>query len=526
MSKIRGLFFHGKPWFVFLEAWVLIIIILFLILSVVGELPQINIAATFIFLVQIPVGWAALRLKPFSGSFNWKDVLWETSFAAALRIVVGVSVWVMVSLYQAQPYLQLVNSGLLLNLLLHTPCFFPYLLYRLFIKLLCEWQALSQKRLLWMMVNSHLVTVFIIIVLALILVRVTEDSKSIATYYPPGWLAKIVLDFIRSIVPWVGVSVLLILAAIAVFFPPTLLVSYFSSRRFVRRISNLAETMKKVRQGDLSARVMAVGKDEIAQLQDDFNNMTDELQRAQHQLQEERDKVAALLKNQRELAAVVSHELRTPVSVMRISIENNLNKLSESLPVQYIENLQILHHEALTLQNLVEDLFTLSQLDERRLGLACAWIDAAKSIEQIVLSHKKSAWENKRIDLSASVQPDLPSVWADERRLEQVLTNLVQNSLRHTPVGGVIVLQAEPLEGFLAISVSDSGEGILPEDLPHIWERYYRGGKGGEAGRTGIGLSLVKELVEAMGGIVGVESRPKEGSRFWIRLKTNVSTPE
>jgi signal transduction histidine kinase len=526
MKSILEILFHGKPWRVLLETWVLTVLILVLILSVVRELPQINIPATFIFLVQIPVGWAALRLKPVTGSFSRRDILFEIVFAAGIRTTVGVSVWILVSIYQAQPYLQLMNGSFILNLLFHTPCFFPYLLYRLLIKLLCEWQTLTQKRLLWLMVHSHLITVFIIIVLAIAVIRITEDARSMPAYYPPGWLAKIVLDFVRSVIPWVGVSVLLILAAIAVFFPPTLLVSYFSSRRFVRRISNLAETMKKVRQGDLSARVLAAGKDEIAQLQDDFNNMTDELQRTQRQLQEERDKVAVLLKNQRELAAVVSHELRTPVSVMRISIENNLSKLSESLPVQYIENLQILHHEALTLQNLVEDLFTLSQLDERRLGLVCGWVDATKSIDQIVLSHKKSVWENKRIDLSASVQPDLPAVWADERRLEQVLTNLVQNSLRHTPVGGVIVLQAELFEGLLTISVSDSGEGILPEDLPHIWDRYYRGGKGGEAGRTGIGLSLVKELVEAMGGTVGVESRPEEGSRFWIRLKTNVNTPE
>jgi len=520
------MFFHGKRWRVFLEAWVLTVIILFLILSVVGELPQINIAATFIFLVQIPVGWAALRLKPLSVSFSWKNALWEAGFAAGLRVVIGVSAWILVNAYQAQSYLHLVNDGLLLNLLLHTPCFFPYLLYRLFIKLLYEWRVLSQKRLLWMMVNSHLMTVFIIIVLALILIRITEDPRSIPAYYPTGWLAKIVLDFVRSVVPWVGISVLLILAAIAVFFPPTLLLSYFSSRRFVRRISDLAETMKKVRQGDLFARVMPAGKDEVAQLQDDFNNMTSELQRTQDQLRQERDKVAALLKNQRELAAVVSHELRTPVSVMRISIENHLNKPSESLPAQYRENLQLLHHEALTLQSLVEDLFTLSQLDERRLGLVCDWIDGSKVIDRVIASHRNSAWESKRIDLSVSSPTTLLPIWADERRLEQVLTNLMQNSLRHTPVGGVIVFQIETDDDHLVISVIDSGEGILPEDLPHIWERYYRGSKGSEAGRTGIGLSLVKELVEAMGGTVGVESRPGEGSRFWICLRTQQKPSE
>jgi signal transduction histidine kinase len=108
---------------------------------------------------------------------------------------------------------------------------------------------------------------------------------------------------------------------------------------------------------------------------------------------------------------------------------------------------------------------------------------------------------------------------ADERRLEQVLTNLVQNAVRHTPRGGAILLQAEPAGGQVEIRVLDSGEGISPEDLPHIWDRFYRSARGGGAGRTGIGLSLVKELVENMGGTVGVESQPAEGSRFWLRLQ-------
>jgi signal transduction histidine kinase len=206
-------------------------------------------------------------------------------------------------------------------------------------------------------------------------------------------------------------------------------------------------------------------------------------------------------------------------------LENELLDCPDRSPGEDRQTLQTIRHETLKLQLLVEDLFTLSQLDERRLSLDCAPVDISPVIERVITSLKKVAWDNKRIELCAQLPPAMPPAWADERRLEQVLSNLAQNAIRYTPPGGIILLQGEPVGEALQISVTDSGEGISPADLPHIWNRFYRGVSESGPGRTGIGLSLVKELVEAMGGIVGVDNRPGEGSRFWLQLKKAPVSP-
>ena len=521
MNWRRRVACQGNYWRGLLEACGLAVVVLVLVLSVIDELPQTNVPATFLFLIQLPVGWAALRLKPPPASSRWKRIGWEIAFAAGLYAVMFATTWVFVSVFQAQAYIRGMSDNLVLDFLIFTSCLLPYLFYRVLMKVFAAWLSLSRKSFLWMLVNSHLVTVFVLIVLASLLLRIQMYTESTTAYYPPGLMANIVLEFVRSIIPWLGVSIIILVVVIAIFFPPALIVSYLISRRFLRRISALTEVMKRVRQGDLSARVTPLGQDEIAQLQDYFNLMASELQR-------ERDKVAVLLQNQRELSAVVSHELRTPISVMRAHIENDLYEKPEALPTalpaSYRKDLQVLHHETLKLQDLVEDLFTLSQLDAQRLGLECRWVVVTQVLDQVFVSLKQVAWENKRIELSVQYLPALPLVWADERRLEQVLGNLVQNAIRHTPPGGIIMLQAVAAGRCVEIDVIDSGEGISRQDLPHIWERFYRGAQGSGSGRTGIGLSLVKELVEKMGGTVGVESQPGEGSRFWLHLTSNASS--
>jgi signal transduction histidine kinase len=511
MRLFRRLAFQGCFGQVLLEAWGGATLALLLVLSVVAELPPINVFPTFLFLAQIPVLWAVLRLEP-APSLWWKGMGREIVFAAALRLLVFVTAWALVSVFRAEAFIDLTEADFLSDLLLYTACFFPYLAYRLLLKGLSAWWTLSQKRFLWMLVTSHLLTVFILIVLSTAPLWIPE-STSIA-YYPPGFMANVVLAFTRSVVPRVGISLLFLAAALAVFFPPALAVSYLTSRRFVRRIQDLLAAMKALREGDLGARVTPTGSDEIAELQGYFNTMAAELQ-------QERDKVALLLQNQRELAAVVSHELRTPLSVMRVHLENDLAETSDAVSEASREKLDLLHHETLKLQGLVEDLFTLSQLDVQRLDLECSRVDLTAVVERVVASLKQVAWEQKRVDLSAQLPQGPLYGWADAGRLEQVLSNLVQNAIRHSAPGGIILLQAEDIGERVVIRVIDFGEGIASEDLPHIWERFYRGIGGQGTGRTGIGLSLVKELVEAMGGTVGVESDPGEGGRFWIVLRKN-----
>lgn len=516
MNLLRRLVLRGKPIAVLLEAWALALASLALLLSVVSQLPSSNIAFAFVCFTQLPVGWAALRLRWPPVTSRWQGWLQELAFGVALRGLILLSAWVLADLFQVQAHIHYTYIYAL-DLLIYTICLLPYLAYRLLIRMAIAWRRLTEKSFLWMLVNSHLLTVGAIIALASIVLRIQASSQPAIAVYPPGWLANVVLELVRAVMPWVGVTLIGLLAAEVVFLLPALVISYFNARRFVRRVSGLAQAMQRVRRGEPGVQVLPAGHDEIAQLQDDFNHMASDLA-------SEREKVQTLLQNQRELAAVISHELRTPITVMRAYIENDLSPQHAPLPPEYQSDLQTLQHETLKLQALVEDLFTLSQLDTQRLNLTCAWVDVPGVVERVTASLQKVAWENKRIDLSAQVSLPLPPIWADERRLEQALGNLIQNAIRHTPQGGVIVLQASSVEGCVELGVLDSGEGVSPEDIPHLWERFYRGAQGDQAGRVGIGLSLVKELIEAMGGTVGVESRAGEGSRFWLRLGPGPAT--
>jgi signal transduction histidine kinase len=114
----------------------------------------------------------------------------------------------------------------------------------------------------------------------------------------------------------------------------------------------------------------------------------------------------------------------------------------------------------------------------------------------------------------------LPTIQADPQRLEQIMNNLVQNAVRHTLPGGLVQVEAALIEDKLRISVRDNGEGIPPEDLPHVWERYYRG-KNHQHQGSGLGLALVKELAQSMGANIGVESTLGEGSHFWVEWEVS-----
>jgi signal transduction histidine kinase len=142
-------------------------------------------------------------------------------------------------------------------------------------------------------------------------------------------------------------------------------------------------------------------------------------------------------------------------------------------------------------------------------------IDGIALIQRVIETVAPMAWRINKIEMVTKLPKWLPNIVADESRLEQVLRNLIHNSLRHTPPGGVVIISAHEANGYAEIVVQDTGEGIASENLPHIWERYYRDA---ENGGTGLGLALVKSFVEAMHGGVSVTSVPNEGACFTIRL--------
>ncbi len=247
--------------------------------------------------------------------------------------------------------------------------------------------------------------------------------------------------------------------------------------------------------------------------------MAAELEKANQALVEQRDRVSGLLKVQRELTASVSHELRTPVATALVYLENDLDRL-ETLPPEVLrQDLEIAHHEIARLENLIDDLFTLSKAEVNQLTLDMAVVSLAPLVERAVAASAGLAWDARRVRVEDQIPKQLPDVWADAQRVEQVLRNLLANGVRHTPPGGFVVVTAEETPDGVRMAVTDTGEGIHPEDREHIWERFYRGGGQPGDGRSGLGLAIVKELVESMGGRVGVESEPDQGSTFTFYLQ-------
>ncbi len=273
---------------------------------------------------------------------------------------------------------------------------------------------------------------------------------------------------------------------------------------------------------DAAGRVLVAGEDEIAHLQTDFNAMAADLDRARRDLRAERATVAALLRARQELIASVSHELRTPVATLRGYLESTRAHWHGGPPPTLRQDVEVMEREAIRLQALIDDLFTLARADVARLELRCAPADVGALARRSVGVVAPLAWQCSKVEVVARVASDLPPALADAGRLEQVLRNLLQNAVRHTPPGGIVAMAVAVAadRAMVEVRVQDTGEGIAAQDLPRIWDRFYRTeqSRSRATGGTGLGLALVNELTEAMGGTAAVESALSEGTCFTIRL--------
>jgi signal transduction histidine kinase len=310
-----------------------------------------------------------------------------------------------------------------------------------------------------------------------------------------------------------GVATLVVLAAAFLFaLASSSLVAYLLSRRLVARLERLGRAAEALRAGNLAARVRVSGNDEVAQLQESFNGMATELEA-------ERDRVVGLLAGRRQLVASVSHELRTPIATVRGYLEAALQR-DGVVPLDLRTDLETMEREVGRLQRLIDDLFTLSRADVGRLAVRSEPTQVSVVVQHVVDTQAPLAWRQRRVQVLAQVAEDVPAARADAERLEQIVSNLVNNAIRHTPPGGLVavVVAAEPDR--VRLEVRDTGEGIALDDLPLVFERFYRGNGNGNDGRggAGLGLALVKELAEAMAGTVEASSTPGEGSCFTVRL--------
>jgi signal transduction histidine kinase len=237
-------------------------------------------------------------------------------------------------------------------------------------------------------------------------------------------------------------------------------------------------------------------------------------QRLQNADQEQKD----LETLRRDLVAWAGHDLRTPLSSIRLLVE----ALSDGMvtdPETTKAYLLQAKKQVEVMSVFVEDLFQISQLDAGKMPLHPEAASLSDLISDTLESFSRLASQSK-VNLSGSADPGIDPITIDVQWMGRALNNLVGNALRHTPPGGSVTLCADLVEGGAAVSVSDTGEGILPEDLPHIFERFYRGEKSRNrnSGGAGLGLAIVKGIMEAHAGNVHVESEPGQGSVFTVFL--------
>jgi two-component system sensor histidine kinase BaeS len=288
-----------------------------------------------------------------------------------------------------------------------------------------------------------------------------------------------------------------------------LVLAYFFSRLITGPINILRDSARRIRDGDLSQQVRVKTDDELGELAVAFNDMA-------HQLD-------AKERGRRQLLADVVHELRTPLSI----IQGNLEAWRDGVVTPTADAIGSVHDEAVVLSRLITDLRDLSLAEAGQINLALEDVDIVQLVASTVASSQDRA-RHAGIALTVSPDEQTKMTYADPGRIRQVIRNLLDNALRHTPHGGHInVSITTDRDGSVVVSVADTGTGIAAVDLPHVFEHFYKADQSRERSRSGsgIGLAIVKQLVEAHGGHVRAESAQGQGSTFTITLPTRPGGP-
>ncbi|MCA9988277.1 MAG: HAMP domain-containing protein, partial [Anaerolineales bacterium] len=262
-----------------------------------------------------------------------------------------------------------------------------------------------------------------------------------------------------------------------------LLAGVLLARTISHPISELQDATEQMARGKLGTQVAVRSNDEVGRLAASFNQMSADLARANEV--------------RRQMTADIAHDLRTPLSV----IQGYTEALDDGKLPGNSEIYGAMHKQVKHLNRLVEDLRTLSLADAGQLSLHPQSVQPRDLLEHTLLLYAPQA-EQKKINLGLQLPPaDLPAVTMDLDRMVQVLGNLISNAIRHTPAGGAIQLAAQPDPRGVQIAVTDSGAGINPEDLPHVFDRFYRGNKArSDSGESGLGLAIARSIVAAHGG--------------------------
>ncbi len=279
-----------------------------------------------------------------------------------------------------------------------------------------------------------------------------------------------------------------------------LALSYLLTKRVLRPLSQMTRISQELAAGRFSNRVEVVSEDEVGQLGDAFNKMADSL-----------EQLEGLRKS---MVTDVAHELRTPLTNLRGYLEG----LSDAVIAPDTETFHMLEKETLQLVHLVDDLQQLTKAESAQAFLHRQTLPVAALIEQL-LPLFKLRFQSKRISVTVQIDPPELSLSGDLDKLLQTLRNLLENALRYTPEAGQVVISGTQKDNMIEIAIANTGHGISSSDLPFIFERFFRAdrSRSREHGGAGIGLSIVKQLVEAHGGHVGAESQ-NGLTKVWLKL--------
>jgi two-component system OmpR family sensor kinase/two-component system sensor histidine kinase BaeS len=290
-----------------------------------------------------------------------------------------------------------------------------------------------------------------------------------------------------------------------------LLLGAVLSRSLTRPLSQLIQATRAVASGDLDQQVVAKSDDEFGELATSFNQMASAL--------------AANEVQRQQLFADLAHELRTPISVIQGQVEAIQDGIFDSSP----ENLAIVHEETIILGRLVEELRALSLADSGQLPLDKAPLDLGLVVKQVVTALEPLA-DAEGIKVSFEVGSSIPPVMADSGRIQQVLSNLLSNALRHARQNDrrepTVLVNVEVVKNGVRVTVEDSGPGLTAESLEHAFDRFWRAdtARNRDQGGSGLGLAICKGIIDAHGGRIWVESFPGEGASFKFELPASDST--
>lgn len=324
---------------------------------------------------------------------------------------------------------------------------------------------------------------------------------------------------LRLLPSWGPIALVFLIAGV-ISLTVSMLLALLLARRLSQPLHEITQAATAVAEGDFSSELTVRSNDEIGRLADAFRNMSAEVRQAQEQ--------------QRQFVINVSHELKTPLT----AIAGHAQALQDGVatdPETVAKSLGVIVLETKRLSRLITDLLSLAKFDARQFELRQDSVIVSDVMDSVADALARDAADRgvtlvAEQEIASEAQPSSSpadiageetnelAVNTDPDRLRQILANLVQNALSHTPPGGRVTISASSSASQLEIEVSDTGDGIPPEDLPHIFDRFYRGGEGARDAGLGLGLSISRELARALGGEITAASTPGKGSRFTLVL--------